>query len=396
MHGVWSWVSDSVRLDIITFIGKFLKPNGLFYISYDSMPGWAQILPFHKIMSLYTKDKKCSLTEKAEAAVSYMKFLEENKSQFFEYSPYAKLFLRMLEKSDIRYVIHELFNKNLRPEYFCDVAEEMRKVSLSFIGDSEHINNYQITMPEAFRKLLSTASDKISLETHKSIMQNDRFRKDIYAKCESTPPAGYTPKYFENFLFGSLKQLSDLRLETKLKECTITLNADPYLKIFDMLSKDQLSIYEINKKLGRSEDKINLTIENIKNCMLTGQFIIFLQKKKAKKRNKLIFSSEYNLTQVINWEEQYSKDVFLASEIIGDAFAISKQTALILSAIYKFGFFKKKVVDHVCGFVRDNLKQGRNAFGFSQDQDIEYLISFHYEETVNLVMKTLIPLGVVC
>jgi SAM-dependent methyltransferase len=45
LHGVYSWISAQNRQTIVAFFRKRLKPGGLAYISYDSMPGWAGIAP---------------------------------------------------------------------------------------------------------------------------------------------------------------------------------------------------------------------------------------------------------------------------------------------------------------------------------------------------------------
>jgi SAM-dependent methyltransferase len=400
MHGIWSWVGDATRADILKFVKNFLKPNGLFYISYDAMPGWAQLVPFHKIMSIYLKDKNCSITEKATAALAYLQFLNENRSMFFERNPDAKFFLQTLQQSDIRYVIHELLNKHLRPEYFCEVAAAMEKIGLTFVGNSEHFYNYQMTLPEQFRKLLDTAKNKISMETHKSIIQNDRFRKDIYAKCKTfTESKNRVAEYLEQFAFGTQIPLSDLKLEVSLHNYTLTLNADPYLKIFEMLSEQQLTLAEINRKLERSDEKINETVENIVNCMLTGQFHIFLEKEVKKTRNdtstRFKFTNEYNLHQILDWDEQYSKAIFLASKTTGEALVISKKNALMLSAMYQFGLHEDKVVDYVYNFVSNDIKKGRNIFGFPIDADIKYLVSFNYKEIQKHLLKQLTTFDII-
>jgi hypothetical protein len=397
MHGVWSWISDSARADVIAFVRKFLKPECLFYISYDAMPGWSQLLPFHKIMSIYTENKNCSPSEKAIAAITYLQFLREHKSAFFENNPDAKFFLQTLERSDVRYVVHELFNKNLRPEYFCDVAADMKKAGLTFVGNSVNIDNYHSMMSEQFRKLLSTADDKISMETHRSIIQNDRFRRDIYAKCEKNQTEkNNSAVYLENFLFGVNRPLSQLSLETKINGYTITLKSDPYLKIFEMLSEDQLTIREINLRLGRSEDKINDTVENVENCVLTNQFDIFLKKIIPQKRmDKIIFPSDYNRRQIMDWEKQYSRIVFSASDVTGDAFGISKRSALILSAMHQFGLSKEKVVDYAYQFIRENMSSGNNILEFSDDQDIRYIVSFSYNEIFDVLLLRLAMLRII-
>jgi hypothetical protein len=312
--------------------------------------------------------------------------------------------LQTLEQSDIRYVIHELFNKHLRPEYFCDVSSDMEKAGLTFIGNSEHFYNYQMALPEEFRKLLNTASNRISMETHKSIMQNDRFRKDIYAKCKAFPESkNKTADCLGQFMFGTQIPLSNLKLEVSLHNYTLTLNVDPYLKIFEMLSEQRLTLREINHKLERHDTGISETAENIANCMLTGQFHIFLKKDPETERHnvgslplrRFKFTNEYNLNQIMNWDEQYSKVIFLASEITGEALAVSKKSALMLSAMYKFGLSENEVVDYVYNFISDDIKKGRNIFGFSIDADIKYLVLFDYRETVKHLLNQLLGFGII-
>ncbi|MDR1235415.1 MAG: methyltransferase regulatory domain-containing protein [Holosporaceae bacterium] len=398
MHGIWSWVGDATRTDIIRFVKKFLKPNGLFYVSYNAMPGWGQLIPFHKIIALYLKDKNFPIAEKATSALAYLRFLNENGSAFFSRNPEAKIFLQTLEQSDIRYVIHELFNKHLRPEYFCDVAADMEKAGLTFVGNSEHFFNSNMVLPEQFRKLLDTAKSRISAETHKSIIRNDRFRKDIYAKCKPREQSkSRTAEYFGKFMFGTQIPLSDLKLEVSLHNYTLTLNADPYLKIFEMLSEERLTVEEVNRRLGRPESAVGETAENIVNCMLTGQFHIFLKKKSNPQpvTHRFKFTDEYNLNQIINWDEQYSKVIFLASEITGEALVISKKNALILSAMYKFGLSEDEVVDYVYNFISDDIKKGRNIFGFSIGADIKYLVAFEYRETVKHLLNRLAAFGII-
>ena len=41
MHGVLSWISPGARDAAIGIVEKRLRPGGLFYASYNCMPGWA-------------------------------------------------------------------------------------------------------------------------------------------------------------------------------------------------------------------------------------------------------------------------------------------------------------------------------------------------------------------
>jgi SAM-dependent methyltransferase len=397
MHGVWSWINDVVRRDVMKFLRNFLKTNGLFYISYDSMPGWSQLLPFHKIMSLYTKNMRCSVDEKARSAMAYLQYLNCNQSSFFERNPDAKKFLQLLEQSDIRYIVHELFNGNLRPEYFCDVAATLQKAGLTFVGNNTYINNYNITLAEPFRQLLSTADDRVSMETHKSVIQNDRFRKDIYTKCRSRAPSPIRQKkWWDQFLFGASKPAEELQLSVDFQWYSINLAPDPYLRIFEILSGGQMTVRELHRRLGRPPSSMAETVENVINCMLTHQFTIFLAKTPAPKiGERIVFTSEYNRHQILNWHDQYSRHVYLASPVTGDAVVISKRSALVLSAILEHGLRPDIVLDRVLDFIRNDMENGSNVLQFSVDQNIRQLMSADYGEITTHLLPDLLRFGIV-
>src|SRR5262249_13088448 len=50
LHGVWSWISDEDRATITEFIDRKLKPGGVLYISYNTQPGWAAMMPVRELM----------------------------------------------------------------------------------------------------------------------------------------------------------------------------------------------------------------------------------------------------------------------------------------------------------------------------------------------------------
>src|SRR5262249_44076033 len=41
LHGIFSWVSQAAQQAIVSILRQRLQPNGLAYVSYNCMPGWA-------------------------------------------------------------------------------------------------------------------------------------------------------------------------------------------------------------------------------------------------------------------------------------------------------------------------------------------------------------------
>ncbi|MCL6646441.1 MAG: alpha/beta hydrolase, partial [Dehalococcoidia bacterium] len=70
MHGILSWVSKEARDAIVSLVRQRLQPDGLFYVSYNCMPGWAPIerraLPFPSVLVASRDDPYCRF-ERAQA-----------------------------------------------------------------------------------------------------------------------------------------------------------------------------------------------------------------------------------------------------------------------------------------------------------------------------------------
>jgi SAM-dependent methyltransferase len=52
MHGIISWISDDTRAQIVQFLTRYLKPGGVVQVSYNAMPGCAQVLPLQRLLML--------------------------------------------------------------------------------------------------------------------------------------------------------------------------------------------------------------------------------------------------------------------------------------------------------------------------------------------------------
>lgn len=49
LHGVWSWVSPGNRAHLATLIGRWVRPGGVAFVSYNCMAGWAEAAPIRRI-----------------------------------------------------------------------------------------------------------------------------------------------------------------------------------------------------------------------------------------------------------------------------------------------------------------------------------------------------------
>ena len=228
LHGLWSWVSGAVRAEIGAFIKAKLKPGGLVMLSYNAMPGWAPLKPIHRMMHAYADALPGNSIDKARQAYAYVKFLVDNKADYFTANPAAAQQVESIGTVDPRYAAHEYMAPHSDPFYFAEVEQHMREEGLGFVGSLLPGQNYpEVSVAARFRELMATAPSRVILETHRDFVANTRFRVDLYALPEAGR-AATDALLAENLYFALLAEPSGLPL--KGENAGIQYNFGPYEK----------------------------------------------------------------------------------------------------------------------------------------------------------------------
>ncbi len=207
LHGVYAWVSDTVRAGIAAFLGRRLKPGGLAVVSYNALPGWAGLEPLREMMRAYTAGVPgIGSLERARQGLAYLRYMAERSAGYFAHQPGAQAMLLQLEGLDLRYIAHEYFNEYWTPLYFSQVAGEMKQAGLTYAGSQPVETNYlEATVLPVFQELIQSAPSRTVVETHKDFVRDTRFRVDVYARPAASPPsvaAADAAAFFAGFAFS--------------------------------------------------------------------------------------------------------------------------------------------------------------------------------------------------
>jgi len=52
-HGIPSWIAPSIHAALAKLTGACLKPGGLYYTSYNTLPGWLSAMPLQHLLRLW-------------------------------------------------------------------------------------------------------------------------------------------------------------------------------------------------------------------------------------------------------------------------------------------------------------------------------------------------------
>ena len=203
LHGLYSWVPDSVQAAIRAFLATKLKPGGVAYVSYNAMPGWGSAGALRRFFVDQAKGIGGDLLEQSRQVVERLRQLRHKGAPFFRENPTAAGILSRLLSADPRYIAHEYLGPTWQPRYFADVHDEMAANGLCFVGEGGVVENLleHSVMPELV-DLLRAETDRRSRETLRDFVQNRFFRRDIYVRPETHAPGASADELIQHMLFG--------------------------------------------------------------------------------------------------------------------------------------------------------------------------------------------------
>jgi SAM-dependent methyltransferase len=182
-HGVYSWIDAESQGALRGFIERHLKPDGLVYLSYNAMPGWARDLPFHGLVRelgrkfpgdsaaqvVLTAELARNLADGGVPALAASFIVKELKERPGEYTP--------------AYLVHEFMPAAWQPLYVTEVREAMATIDLDPVGSATLSENFDwLVLSEPARENLAAITDANARELVRDYYLDQRFRRDVFAR----------------------------------------------------------------------------------------------------------------------------------------------------------------------------------------------------------------------
>lgn len=186
LHGIWTWISDNNRQIIVDFLRRKLKVGGVLYISYNTTPGWASMIPVRNLMAEHAKRlgrvEQGSLVQ-AREALAFVKKLFELEPLYARFHPNLRDRLAKLEKQNSSYIAHEYLNNAWKPMDFSEMTDWLEPAKLSYACSALLTDSIDIlNLSEAQQSFLKDLPSGIFRETVRDIMVNQQFRRDLWVR----------------------------------------------------------------------------------------------------------------------------------------------------------------------------------------------------------------------
>jgi methyltransferase-like protein/SAM-dependent methyltransferase len=295
-HGVYSWVPPQVQAKILQICKQNLSPNGVAYVSYNTLPGWRMRGIIRDIM-LYRARNLPNPSERLNRSRELINFLAESVSE--ENNPYGVLLRKELEllncKND-QYLLHDHLEVHNEAVYFSEFASRAQAVGLQYLGEAEFGAMCSRNLPQQVQAVLSAiSSDVIETEQYMDFLRNRTFRQTLLVHAGQRIDRQVQPqRLLKMFVASPMKPetpVTEVNNNETVKFCgksAVTKTRDPLMKA-TLLQLSELwpTSVEVSQVIGTTLTKLreqpafidpdvltadsNRVAEPLIRCFETGQ-----------------------------------------------------------------------------------------------------------------------------
>lgn len=268
LHGIWSWINDENRKIIVDFIRRKLKVGGVLYISYNTQPGWAAMVPMRDLLTEHAEvlgADGAGIVSRIDAALNFADQLLAANPAYARANPQIPERLKKIKEQNRHYVAHEYFNRDWQPMAFAQMGRWLQSAKLNWACSANYLDAIDaVNLSTEQQELLKGIPDPMFRQTTRDFCVNQQFRKDYWVKGarKLAPLEQVEALRAQRILLAQPRAGVSLKVNGALGEAT--LQETVYGPILDQLADHKpKTIGQLEQALKAAPSTQNLTIAQI-------------------------------------------------------------------------------------------------------------------------------------
>jgi methyltransferase-like protein/ubiquinone/menaquinone biosynthesis C-methylase UbiE len=209
-HGIYSWVPPRVREHLLGLARGLLAPEGLFYVSYNTLPGWRMRGMLRDIL-LYACRDEATQAKRLESARAALRRIELAVNGLDALSArYLTEEIKNLRGSHPSYLYFEYLAQHNQAFLFSEFAADIERHGLRYLCDTDLRTLFPSTYGETVDSTLADIDDGIELEQWLDFVTNRNFRQSLLLRTDAT-----LDDEIDLDRFATLSFSADLRIPEK-------------------------------------------------------------------------------------------------------------------------------------------------------------------------------------
>ncbi|UGQ45473.1 class I SAM-dependent methyltransferase [Massilia endophytica] len=334
LHGIWSWISDENRHIIVDFVRRKLKVGGVLYISYNTQPGWASMVPMRALLTEHSEvmgAQGVGIVPRIDAALEFAEKLMATNPMYARANPLINDRLKAMKGQNRSYLAHEYFNRDWHPMPFAKMAEWLAPAKLDFACSTHYFDHIEsINMSPEQMALLKEVPDRMFRETVRDFMVNQQFRRDYWVRgLRKLPDFARAEQLREQRVIMTTPR-QDVPLTIKAGIADANLQESVYGPILDALADNKIKTFgQVEKAVAERGIKFPQVVQAL--FVMIGAHHVFLAQPDA------VIAKARPVTDRLNaylWDMARSTgDInVVASPVTGGGFTLGRFGQLFLLA----------------------------------------------------------------
>lgn len=183
-HGLYSWVPMEVRERLLQLCGQVLAPDGIAYISYNTLPGWRRRSALRDMLLQLTRDVAAPGKRLSRA----QELLEQLDAAFAEQDSMDASSMRaevtQLRNRHPSYLYHEYLTEVNTPVLFSEFMEQAGRHGLQYLCESELQTMFSDTLGTAGAAMVDRYDSLIEQEQCIDFLRLRTFRQTLLCRAD--------------------------------------------------------------------------------------------------------------------------------------------------------------------------------------------------------------------
>ena len=215
MHGVWSWVSPTVRAGIVRLLAALVTPGGLVHLSYNALPAWQGGIGLQRLVYEAGRRSGSRSDRQVSAGFECARALYAAEARHVRADPFAASLLDYAAEAAVGYLAHEYMNVHWSPCFHADVAAAMAEAKLDWVASANLLETFpDLMLSEQQRLLMGQFDDPLMRELLKDMCLQRQLRHDTFVR--------------------GARRLSDFERDAALSELTVALAVPAAEFVFEL------------------------------------------------------------------------------------------------------------------------------------------------------------------
>lgn len=336
LHGIWSWISDENREVIVNFVRRKLKVGGVLYISYNTQPGWAAMIPMRDLLTEHAEvlgSNGAGIVSRIDSALAFADQLLATNPAYARANPQVAEHINKIKTQNRHYVAHEYFNRYFQPMAFAQVARWLAAAKVQWACSAHYLDAIDMVNLSADQQtLLASIPDPMFRQTTRDFCVNTQFRKDYWVKGARTLSKLEQTEALRAQRVILVQPRADVNLKVSGSIGVATLQEGVYKPILDLLADHKVrTLGQIEQALKAAGTPIGLAqIQQAAMLLSATGAILAVQSdvdtakaKKSCERINMHFMLKARASNDLN---------YLASPVTGGGFTVPRFSQLFLLA----------------------------------------------------------------